>query len=171
MANLAKVAKHLDLSSSPLLASPPPSPSPSPSPSPRRVRGTHNSLDYWRLSDLHRVRVLPDVRSRQRWQLHRAVLLNDMDAFCMADYGISQPEIAASVTRSNAFYGADRPRPRPQRVADHVCEWRCGPVEWAGASSDRQATGYPRSSSLAPSHHAWTHPTLSHRPALRPAPT
>ena len=159
VANLAKVAKHLDLSSSPLLASPPPSPSPSPSPSPRRVRGTHNSLDYWGYQTCTEFGFYQTCDLGSGCFYTQGLnLLNDMDAFCMADYGISQPEIAASVARSNAFYGADRPD--LAHNASRIMYVNGDVDPWSGLSILRSPSdGLPTLLVPGASHHAWTHPT------------
>ena len=88
------------------------SPSPSPSPSPRCSARTTRSTG---VSDLHRVRVLPDVRSRQRLLLHPGLnLLNDMDALLNGRLRY----LAAGdrrVRSAPTHYGADRPDPPTTR--------------------------------------------------------
>ena len=85
-------------------------------------------------------------------------LLADMDGFCEADYGISQPQIAAAIAQTNTFYGAGRPD--LAHNASRILYVNGDVDPWSGLSIlTAPSTDLPTLVVPGASHHAWTHPS------------
>ena len=125
-----------------------------------RTRGNHQTLDYWGWQTCTEFGFYQtcDVGSRC-FYTQGINLLSDMDGFCQSDYGISRAEINASIAKTNAHYGADRPDLVHNATRIYYVNGDVDP--WSGLSilPPGHTEQLPTLEVSGASHHFWTHPS------------